>query len=324
MERYRSAAQVVVGRTIDAVRAPDPWYLKRGLSPSEARAALLGHSVTSARRRGKLLLLDTDGPILGLRFGMTGRLLVDGGAPVGGLEYGPDRFDAAWIRFSLGFAEGGSLRWRTPPAGRRRAVAGRGRARARCAVGHCARLASMVSGVRAPLKAALMDQRGWPASATPGRRDPVEGRAGPGPPRRHARRLGGDSPAAHHPADVEAPDGPWRERHRRLADRPPAGRAVPWGRTPLERRRVGGRTTFPAPSISVEGSARETPGSMTAASTQDDASACWRARPAQRARHRLGAGWGGAARAVASGDDGCRPRRSGGVDCACAGRDPPP
>ena len=32
VERYRQAAEVVVGRTIESRRAPDAWYLKRGLT----------------------------------------------------------------------------------------------------------------------------------------------------------------------------------------------------------------------------------------------------------------------------------------------------
>ena len=68
------------------------------------------------RRRGKLLMLDTDGPVLGLRFGMTGRLVVDGGMPIVGLEYGPDRTDPAWRRFGLPSRVAARWRW-TMPAG---------------------------------------------------------------------------------------------------------------------------------------------------------------------------------------------------------------
>ena len=40
---------------------------------------------------------------------MTGRLLVDGRAPIERLEYSSDRLDPAWIRFALGFEGGGRL-----------------------------------------------------------------------------------------------------------------------------------------------------------------------------------------------------------------------
>ena len=36
------------------------------------------------------MLVDTDGPVLGLRYGMTGRILVDDTAPIAALEYSSD------------------------------------------------------------------------------------------------------------------------------------------------------------------------------------------------------------------------------------------
>src|SRR5690606_7502787 len=47
-------------------------------------------------------------------FGMTGRLLVDGGAAIDRLEYSSDRNDPGWDRFVLTFREGGDLRLRDP------------------------------------------------------------------------------------------------------------------------------------------------------------------------------------------------------------------
>jgi formamidopyrimidine-DNA glycosylase len=101
----------VLGREITAVDAPDAWILKRGLTDSVVRDALVGRRLVADRRIGKLLLLDTDedGPTLGLRFGMTGRLLVDGAAPIQELEYGPKRSLGVWDRFALELAGGGSL-----------------------------------------------------------------------------------------------------------------------------------------------------------------------------------------------------------------------
>ena len=60
------------------------------------------------------MLVDTDGPVLGLRYGMTGRILVDDTAPIAALEYSSDRDDPAWDRFGLDFAGGGSLVIRDP------------------------------------------------------------------------------------------------------------------------------------------------------------------------------------------------------------------
>ena len=68
-----------------------------------------GLRVTGTDRRGKLLLLATDGPTLGIRFGMTGVLLLDGDAGIEGLFYGPHDYRAAWVRGGLEFADGRRL-----------------------------------------------------------------------------------------------------------------------------------------------------------------------------------------------------------------------
>jgi formamidopyrimidine-DNA glycosylase len=106
IEAYRRLAERAVGREVVGVRAPDPWYLKRGADEAGLSAALVGRRVSDARRHGKLLLLDTvaPGPTLGLRFGMTGRLLVDGIPGVDVLLYSSSADLAAWDRFTLEFA----------------------------------------------------------------------------------------------------------------------------------------------------------------------------------------------------------------------------
>jgi formamidopyrimidine-DNA glycosylase len=84
-------------------------------------------TLTATRRRGKLLLIDTDtdtdtpagsggaaGPVLGLRFGMSGRLVVDGKAGVDRLLYSPTGPDGRWVRFALHFADGGQLQMVDP------------------------------------------------------------------------------------------------------------------------------------------------------------------------------------------------------------------
>lgn len=114
VETYRRAADAVVGRRVRSVHAPDEWYAKGVTTPAELLAVLPGRTITATRRIGKLLLVDTDGPVLGLRFGMTGRLLVDGGAPIEALEYSSDRDDPAWDRFGLDFVGGGRLVIRDP------------------------------------------------------------------------------------------------------------------------------------------------------------------------------------------------------------------
>lgn len=106
-EIYRAAAAEVVGRPIVSVDAPDAWFLKGGLTAAELEAELIGSTFEAARRHGKLVLLDVaGGPTLGLRFGMTGRLIVDDDAPIEQLEYSSGRNDPAWNRFGVIFASG--------------------------------------------------------------------------------------------------------------------------------------------------------------------------------------------------------------------------
>lgn len=114
IETYRRAAEPAVGRRIETVHADDDWYTKGLTTTDELRAVLPGRTITGTRRIGKLLLLDTDGPVLGLRFGMTGRLLLDGGSAIDRLEYSSDRNDPAWDRFGLIFDGGGVLVIRDP------------------------------------------------------------------------------------------------------------------------------------------------------------------------------------------------------------------
>jgi formamidopyrimidine-DNA glycosylase len=110
IEAYRSLAERVVGRRIAAVEAPDAWYLKGGVDEQMLRAATVGHVVEDVRRIGKLLLLDLHGaPTVGLRFGMTGRLLVDGLAGIDRLEYGSARDDPGWHRLTVTFAPSGTM-----------------------------------------------------------------------------------------------------------------------------------------------------------------------------------------------------------------------
>lgn len=110
VELYRRLAERAVGRVVAAVAADDAWFLKRGARPE----AVVGVQILATRRIGKLLLLDTTGPTLGLRFGMTGRLVVDGVAGIGDLEYGSNRDEPRWDRFALQFRGDGDLRVRDP------------------------------------------------------------------------------------------------------------------------------------------------------------------------------------------------------------------
>jgi len=116
VEAYRRLAEQALERPIVEVVAPDAWWLKGGLSADVLSDALIGRHFLAARRTGKRLMLDTsdEGPVLGLKFGMTGRLLVDGSAGVEKLEYSSNRDVEAWDRLAVRFADGGDLRVRDP------------------------------------------------------------------------------------------------------------------------------------------------------------------------------------------------------------------
>ena len=162
VEAYRRLAEErALGRPVAEVVAPDAWYLKGGVDAAAVSTALTGRRFTTARRIGKLLLLDTDGagPVVGLRFGMTGRLLVDGNDAVGELLYTSKADRPEWDRFSLRFADGGVLRMQDP-----RRLGGvqldppEARLGVDAATVGLAALRAALGTSRAPLKARLMDQ----------------------------------------------------------------------------------------------------------------------------------------------------------------------
>lgn len=112
MEAYRRRAQDALGRPITAVGIPDPRYVRGTTRVRDVADALVGHRFAAARRHGKLLVLDLEGATgrrLGLRFGMTGRLVVDGAGPVDRLLYSSTRDEPRWDRFVVVFEDGGTL-----------------------------------------------------------------------------------------------------------------------------------------------------------------------------------------------------------------------
>jgi formamidopyrimidine-DNA glycosylase len=110
VELYRTLAEKALGRPIERVWMVDSRYGRGGTTPRRLQSALTGHVFTEARRRGKLLLLDTDdGPTLGVRFGMTGGLVVDGAEALDRLLYGPGVFGDKWVRARITFTDGGHL-----------------------------------------------------------------------------------------------------------------------------------------------------------------------------------------------------------------------
>ena len=113
IEMYRRGASPIVGRTIASVEAPDDTYLK-GIDAPAVTSVLCGATITALGRVGKLMLVETTAGTLGLRYGMTGRLVIDDVAIIDALEYSSKRLDDAWVRFGLGFSNGGSLQMNDP------------------------------------------------------------------------------------------------------------------------------------------------------------------------------------------------------------------
>jgi len=244
VEAYRRLATRAVGRPIAEVLAPDGWYLKRGLTAVALAAAIEGRQFTTARRVGKVLLLDTDGdgPVLGLRFGMSGRLLLVGAT-------GSARDLEKWDRFGIRFTDGGDIRIRDP---RRLGGVELDPDEARLGPDALdlsrAALAKVVASSRAPLKARLMDQARvagignlavdealWRAGLDPAR---PAGSLTPNELRRLHRHLLGTlrdliERGGSHAGDLMA------ERR--------TGGACPKDGAPLIRRTVGGRTTWSCP-----------------------------------------------------------------------------
>lgn len=250
VEVYRQLAERTVGRRIAVAETPDDWFLK-GVTAAEVQAALVGAPVVGTDRIGKLLLVDLgeDRPTLGLRFGMTGRLVLDGDAPIERLEYSSHRDDPAWDRFALVFDDGSRLRLSDP-----RRLGGVeldppvDRLGPDAASITAAALGRALAGSSAPLKARLLDQHRvaglgnllvdetlWragldpvrPAASLPAEEVAALARAIRSTVRTLSRRGGS------HTGDLQA------ARHR--------GGTCPRDGADLLRRTVGGRTTYSCP-----------------------------------------------------------------------------
>jgi formamidopyrimidine-DNA glycosylase len=251
VDAYRRLATKALGRRIAEVVAPDAWYLRGGLDAAALDEALVGRRFVDARRVGKLLLLDTDrgGPVLGLRFGMTGRLLVDGTAGVDELLYSSNQALERWDRFGVRFTDGGDLRIRDP---RRLGGVELGPPEDRLGPDaltiSVAELAAALDRSQAPLKARMLDQSRL-AGVGNLAADEILWRAGLDP-GRPAGTLSRTEVARLHEqivttlAELIAKGG--SHRGDLQAHRQPGG-ICPKDGTPLVRRTVGGRTTWSCP-----------------------------------------------------------------------------
>lgn len=251
VEAYRRLAEQALHREVARVRVGDPRFVRSATSPRRLAAALRGRAFSAARRRGKLLVLDLDAGQhrLGLHFGMTGRLRVDGVQGVDRLVYSSDRRVAAWDRLTVGFADGGSLAVSDP-----RLLGGVFLDPDESALGPDAltltraELHGALLGSAAPLKARLLDQSRvagvgnliadevlWRASLAPTRR--AGSLSGPEERRllHHLRRTLSDllERGGSHQGDL-------------MAHRAPGGRC-PRDGAELRRSVVGGRTSWWCP-----------------------------------------------------------------------------
>ena len=115
VEYYKQTALQALNRKIKAIETIDHKYLSDTCSPADFRDLLIGNHFTKAERKGKLLILSISNDYkLGLRFGMTGRLLVDGSSAIKVLEYSSSKDNPKWDRLSIKFQDGGSLSIRDP------------------------------------------------------------------------------------------------------------------------------------------------------------------------------------------------------------------
>ncbi len=249
VELSRRLAERLSGRRIATVTLVDPHASV--LDQRTLTGALEGATFSRSRRLGKLLLLDTDASTLGVHFGMTGRLTVDGVAALDRLLFAPEVLAPRWLRLVVLLADGGRLELHDP---RRLARVSLDPDEARlgpdAATVTAAQLRSAlgVPNATAPLKARLLDQRRlagvgnlicdevlWRAGLSPERR---AGGLDDHELRRLARELrstidrllaGGGS----HTGEL-------------VALRSPGSRCPRDGR-PLRKSTVGGRTTFWCP-----------------------------------------------------------------------------
>lgn len=257
VELYRTLAEKALGRSIDRVWMVDSRYGRGGTTPRRLHDALAGHTFTVARRRGKLMLFDLDaGPTLGVRFGMTGGLVVDGQMALDRLRYGPGVFDDKWVRARVTFGDGGHLLVHDPrrfgslelapdesrlgPDALTATLAELGRA--------MAARTPRAEGA-APLKARLMDQERL-AGVGNLLADEILWRAGLDPGRRGGSLTDTELRALH-----KALRATLRQLGRRggshlgdlMEERRPGGRC-PRDGTELRRGTVGGRTTWWCPA----------------------------------------------------------------------------
>jgi formamidopyrimidine-DNA glycosylase len=137
----------VLGRVVADADDSDS-YVCRPWPPGAIREALVGHKVTGVDRVGKQVLLETDGPVLGLHLGMSGSVWFHDDPVV--------RFK----RFALAFTDGTTMVLNDPRRlGRVTLDPARGRLGPDAMEVSLARFRDLVGRSRAPVKARLLNQQ---------------------------------------------------------------------------------------------------------------------------------------------------------------------
>ena len=109
VETYRQAASEALHRTVSGVDAFHDSYVRSSGGVSRLRSSLLHNELSAVERIGKLLVLRIGGTSVGVRFGMTGRLVVDGQVSIAELLYTTNEIKKSHIRFVVTFEDGGDL-----------------------------------------------------------------------------------------------------------------------------------------------------------------------------------------------------------------------
>jgi formamidopyrimidine-DNA glycosylase len=94
-EIWRTDLESLVGRTVESV-----WTDERVADPG-IDEALRARRIERVIRVGKVVVVETDEARLGLHFGMTGRVIVDGHAAIDRLEYASGDDRPEWDRLRL-------------------------------------------------------------------------------------------------------------------------------------------------------------------------------------------------------------------------------
>lgn len=96
VELTRRRLEPLIGARVVAVTRSDDLVVAPGVD-----AEIVGSTITELDRRGKQLVLVTDGPVVGVHLGMTGRVLLDERSTIGVLTCGSNSDHERWDRWSL-------------------------------------------------------------------------------------------------------------------------------------------------------------------------------------------------------------------------------